>query len=111
MAHEIIVSPYYNHRDKTYQNILIISSTPSGPLAQHTKRININDLSAFKTNLEQNCIYAIQDFDDSSKLLTIESISKLTSFLLSNNYTINYEVTKLIRPQLPYNLLFLFSHN
>lgn len=111
MSHEVIVSPFYNNAFKYYENILTLNSEPPGPLKEHIKRITINNLSAFETNKERNCIYAIKNFDNPNELLKLNEVSQLLLFFNQNNYTIDSKLTKLIKPQLDYNLLFLFSYN
>ncbi len=111
MSYEIIVSPYYNNLFKCYENILVLNSEPPGPLKQHVKRINIDNLSAFETNKERNCIYAIKNFDNPCDLLKLNDVSQLLLFFNQNNYSIDYKTTKLVKPQLEYNLLFFFSYN
>ena len=111
MSYELIISPYYNNLHKCYENILVLNTEPPGPLKNHIKRINIDNLSAFETNKERNCIYAIKNFDNPCELLLLNDISILLSFFNKNNYSVDYKVTKLVKPQLDYNLLFLFSYN
>ena len=111
MSYELIISPYYNHYLKHYENILLLSNSPPGPLKDHIKHINIDNLSAFKSNKERNCVYAITDFDNHDSLLTLDNISQLISFFISHNYSIDHKLTKLLKPEVDYNLLFLFSYN
>ena len=111
MSNEIIVSAYYNKHYKCYDNILVLNSEPPGPLKQHVKRINLDNLSAFETNIERNCIYAIKNFECPCELLKLNEVSQLLSFFNQNNYSIDYKTTKLVKPQLNYNLLFFFSYN
>lgn len=111
MTYEIIVSPYYNNLFKCYENILVLNSEPPGPLKKHLKRINIDNLSAFETNKERNCIYAIINFEKPCELLKLNEVSQLLLFFDQNNYSIDYKTTKLVKPQLDYNLLFFFSYN
>ena len=84
MSYEIIVSPYYNNLFKCYENILVLSSEPPGPLKQHLKRINIDNLSAFETNKERNCIYAIKNFENPCELLKLNEVSQLLLFFNSS---------------------------
>ena len=111
MSYEVIISPYYNHYLKHYENILLLSSSPPGPLEKHVKRINIDNLSAFKSNKERTCVFAITDFDNPNSFLSLNNISQLISFFVSHNYSIDYKMTKLLKPEVDYNLLFLFSYN
>ena len=111
MSYEIIVSPYYNNLFKCYDNILVLNNKPPGPLKQHVKPINIDNISAFETNKERKCIYAIKNFANPCELLKLNEISQLLLFFNQNNYNIDHKTTKLIKPQLDYNLLFLFSYN
>lgn len=111
MSYELIISPYYNNLHKCYENILVLTTEPPGPLKNHIKRINIDNLSAFETNKERNCIYAIKNFDNPCELLLLNDVSLLLSFFNKNNYSVDYKLTKLVKPQLDYNLLFLFSYN
>jgi len=111
MSYEVVVSPFYNNICKYYENILILTQEPPGPLKQYVKQISIDNLSAFETFKERKCIYAIKNFDHPCELLKLEDVSLLLSFFNKNNYKIDSKLTKLIKPQLHYNLLFLFSYN
>lgn len=111
MSYEIIVSPYYNQTCKTYENILITYKQPPGPLSKYTKQINIDFLSAFKIFQEKSCVYAILDFEKPNQFLTIDRVSELLHFFSTHNYSVDSKLTKLIKPQLQYNLLFIFSYN
>ena len=111
MSYEVIISPYYNNLLQNYENILVLNQQPPGPLKDHVKRINIDNLSAFETFDERNCVYALTDFEYPNKLLSVDNVSQLLTFFNKNNYSVDYQITKLIKKEVSYNLFFLFSYN
>ena len=120
--YQLSIRPYYESLYKCYKNILVVDRKPTGALARHVRLINNNDLSAFQIAWpnssscgacgEPGCVYAVQCFGQPQQLMTPNEITQLTSFLLANGYTINYELTKVLRKSEGFdaqNLLYIFQ--
>lgn len=90
--------PYYDRFNQCYKNILSVNSIPNGPLARLIRRIEYNKLSPFQQDgpcyKYDKCKYAIvAGIDKCCEFMTQEQIYDLTSFLLSNGYQIENQVT------------------
>jgi hypothetical protein len=99
---ETYADHYFN-----YKNILTINAIPLGPLANHTKQINISPkrISAFRTNSEQNkCVYALYNSTtttthNENQLYTVETLPDFFTFCKTNGYTIETSLTQLLNNQ------------
>jgi hypothetical protein len=105
--------PYYDHYTQRYINIITINSEPIGPLTNIVRRLNLSRLSdvSSRTNDYEDtltsCLYAIEYHDSQyhnhshyhSKLnlMNIDDISELYSFLIENNYEVDFRFTKLMQ--------------
>lgn len=112
--------PYYNSYSQCYLNILSINVEPQGPLKKFVRRINFPKLSSYKidspcspinkcglvlTNLiinnPINCCNNIYNYNYSKNcltdLLTPNNIPELISFLLSNGYQIETQITNMLQ--------------
>jgi hypothetical protein len=107
--------PYYDPCSQCYLNIITMNLPPRGPLFKITRRVKLYPLSQFKepgncTRL-QSCGLGLLSlrFLDSfvgynnnrcsyscSHLMTVDEIPDLFSFLLSNGYTIDTSITKMM---------------
>jgi hypothetical protein len=110
--------PYYDPCSQCYLNIVTMNLPPRGPLLKLTRRVKLYPLSEFKepgncTRL-QTCglglrsmrfLYGFGGFvgGDSynnsyscSGLMTVDEVPDLFSFLLSNGYTIDTSITKMM---------------
>jgi hypothetical protein len=103
--YEIASTLYLDRQDtnKCYKRILTINNMPTdGALKDLVKRVTRSKLSPFQVNTcdssykKSNCIYAIKDPDDTSRLLCIDDITRLFTFLSVNGYTIDIDLTKII---------------
>ena len=57
-----------------------------------------NSFSNDMNNTNNNtCLYAIIDFMDNSKLMCVNNIPELFSFLINNGYIIDNNLTKIIK--------------
>jgi len=96
--------PYLDTYNQCYKNIVTINLPPQGPLTQFVRRVNFPPLSKFKqpgpcsrlkmcglalVSLENNC-------NKCSNLMDVDEIPDLFSFLLSNGYTIDTSITKML---------------
>lgn len=111
------MTPYYNTYTQRYTNIVTLDKEPIGPLSDIVRKIYPPRLSDFQrvgynydsiNNSHSHCLYAIQNIDNTNpnpnhfygnkmNLLTIDCISDLYSFLISNNYDIDFKLTKLMQ--------------
>lgn len=90
--------PYYDRFNQCYQNILSVDSIPNGPLVRLIRRIEYNKLSPFQQDgpcyKYDKCKYAIIGTQNKCcEFMTQEQIYDLTSFLLSNGYQIENQIT------------------
>ena len=90
---------YYDTINHCYTHIFTIDRSPSGALSNMTRTINTPKLSPFKENspccTEPKCTIALCRAD-TRELLGIHEQPFLINFLLTNGYTINTELTKLL---------------
>ena len=113
----ITTKPYLDQYNKKYIKIITINNMPQGNLAKYVKRIQTPKLSPFKQNNnypKECCQYALYRFDDTNKFMCIDEIPDLFTFLTINNYTINYELTKMMNDsevKITDKILCFFSYN
>ena len=103
-AYTIMIQNYYDTTLQYYRNILILNKEPIGPLNKYIKKISMPYLSPFKNsfsndmnNTNNTCLYAIIDFMDNNKLMCVNNIPDLFSFLINNGYIIDNNLTKIIK--------------
>ena len=91
---------YYDNFKESYYPILTINKYPSGALSSLIKQIKLDKLSPFTTPntnyCRQMCLYAIKSINCDNELMNPDDIQDLYEFLISNNYTIDYQFTNLI---------------
>ena len=115
-----------NLNDKSYRNIVTINQVPSGPLKDCVVRIRRAKLSPFSQNrgssqysCETPCVYAFtqriysivldeeegvpcgcgggsSSYSGGDVLLCVDQIPDLLEIALTNNYTIDYKLSKLL---------------
>ena len=115
-----------NLNDKSYRNIVTINQVPSGPLKDCVVRIRRVKLSPFSQNrgssqysCETPCVYAFtqriysivldeeegvpcgcgggsSSYSGGDVLLCVDQIPDLLEIALTNNYTIDYKLSKLL---------------
>ena len=98
---------YLNKLHKCYRKILVLDKQPYEPLRTYTKRIHLPKVSPFKERTccpsnkysdgTSQCVWAVLEPQNTSEYLELDSISNLFGFLLSNGYTVNTELTNLMR--------------
>jgi hypothetical protein len=98
----IFSQPYYDTHKQCYKNIITINTIPNGPLKKLTKQIKLNKLSPFQvegpcTPIEK-CTFALINMNHHccGDLMTPDELPFLFSFLLSNGYQIETQLTKLL---------------
>jgi hypothetical protein len=95
--------PWYDTHEQVYYNVLTINGIPKGELANHIHRKSKPKLSPFQTynyhnthNHEEVCPYVIYKSPSDRVPMCEDDYDWLLMFLLDNNYTIDYEMTKMI---------------
>ena len=109
--YSIVGAPFYDERNQCYKKIIRINKMPSGNLTQIVKRIRSPRLSHFDTyggngsgdccgsgsnGFNPPCIFAIFNPNHTNKLLTVDEIPDLMTFLVNNGYTIDTSITKML---------------
>jgi len=105
--------PYYDPCSQCYLNIVTMNLPPRGPLLKLTRRVKIYPLSEFKEpgncSRLQSCGLGLRSmrfldgfcssYNNSflcSDLMSVDEVPDLFSFLLSNGYTIDTSITKMM---------------
>ena len=95
----VTIESYLNPHSKQYQNILVLDKMPLGPLSTFVVRFNPRKLSPFQVDDDDDmfnrCHFAIRRNDRS--FLTVDDIPSLLSYLTSNGYTIDSQLTKVVQ--------------
>jgi hypothetical protein len=92
--------PYLDTYNQCYKNIVVINLFPKGPLAEFVKFVKFPPLSKFKEStpgsLIKDCGYALHSFGrNENELMVVDEIPDLISYLASNGYTIDTNITKM----------------
>ena len=103
------LEPILNPIFKTYQQIITLDAIPQGPLSDLVSPINVPKLSTFQSfnNLvsTQNCVFALlrypklsykANYKNSDSFMTADDLPSLFSYLLSNGYTIQENLSDLM---------------
>ena len=112
VMYSIVGAPFYDERNQCYKKIIRINKMPTGNLTQIVKRIRSPRLSHFDTYGEGNgygdccgsgsngfnpsCIFAVFHPNHRNKLLTIDELPDLMTFLVDNGYIIDTSITKML---------------
>ena len=94
--------PFLDTYNQCYKNIVTINLIPQGPLAQFVRRVQFPPLSQFKQpgpcSRINNCGLALTALNNmcSSGFMIVDEVPNLMSYLLSNGYTINTSITKML---------------
>lgn len=112
-SHSVLyLEPFFNTFHKTYQNIISINSIPDGPLANLVTSISTTKLSPFQqlnsiSHNPSNCINVLVRYPKSSTnyttsikntdyLLGADDIPSVLSYLHSNGYVVDTQLTKML---------------
>lgn len=98
MSYGIYFETILNKHTQIYEKVLTIDRMPTGALASLVSLINSPRVSEFKINNSPYncpCKYVINN-DDFSNYLTENDIPFLFSFLHSNGYTIDTNLTQML---------------
>jgi len=98
--------PYLDQYNQCYKNIVTVNLLPQGPLSRLVRRVNFPPLSQFKQpgpcTTNQQCGLALMSICSSgcnkngSNLMVVDEVPNLFSFLLSNGYSIDTSITKML---------------
>ena len=103
--------PYYDSCNQCYLNVLSINVEPKGPLRNFVRRINFPKLSPYKIDTPCNrinqCGLVLTDFINNgiysynkgncSNLMSPNQIPELVSYLLSNGYQMETQITNMLQ--------------
>jgi hypothetical protein len=108
----LYLEPFFNTFHKTYQNIISINSIPDGPLANLVTSISTSKLSPFQqlnsvSSNPSNCIHVLIRYPKSADnytssikntdyLLGSDDIPSVLSYLHSNGYIVDTQLTKML---------------
>lgn len=91
----------YDSHLQCYKKLITINTMPSGPLKNIIKKGKQEKISPFQQNtnccISNLCLLLILNPNDTSEYLCEDKICDLFSFLLTNGYTIETELTKMMK--------------
>ena len=109
------LEPILNTYHKTYQNIITLSNIPNGPLSDMVSTFSATKLSPFQqigplaspTFAPHNCVHALlrypkkhtnarPNMKNSDSFMTSEDIPALLSYLSSNGYSIQNQISDVL---------------
>lgn len=92
--------PYLDTCNQCYKNIVTVNMIPRGPFSKWIQSIQFKPLSEFKTpgpcTKLQKCGYAVLSLHSGQTLMTTDEVPELLSFLMSQGYTIDTSITKML---------------
>ena len=101
--------PFLDTYNQCYKNIVTINLIPQGPLAQFVRKVQFPPLSQFKQpgpcSRINNCGLALTALNNifynnlnkgCSGFMIVDEVPNLLSFLMSNGYSINTSITKML---------------
>jgi hypothetical protein len=97
--------PFLDTYNQCYKNIVTINLLPQGPLAQLVRKVQFPPLSQFKQpgpcSRINNCGLALTTLNNicnkgCSGFMIVDEVPNLLSFLMSNGYSINTSITKML---------------
>ena len=100
LTYQLSAHIYLDSVDQCYKKIIVINTMPKGPLRPLIKTLHNKKLSPFKSNSncccsEPACLLAILN-PQTHSLLCMKDIATLFSFITSNGYTIDSQLTKIM---------------
>ena len=101
MIYKLYKTTYLDKFNKCYKNIITINKNPNDPLLINVlKQVSRQKLSPFEgfdcCSSEPSCILAFID-SNTKEFLTEDNIDQVFSILIDNGYTLEYEMTKLLK--------------
>lgn len=97
----LYLEPIRNTYHKTYQNIITLSSMPSGPLANMVKQIHPPKLSEFQPIVGERCTYALMRYTrgynirDERAYMGAHDLPAIYGYLAANGYQVDTRLTKM----------------
>ena len=97
--------PFLDTYNQCYKNIVTINLIPQGPLAQFVRKVQFPPLSQFKQpgpcSRINNCGLVLTAFNNvcnkgCSGFMVVDEVPNLLSFLMTNGYSINTSITKML---------------
>jgi hypothetical protein len=97
--------PFLDTYNQCYKNIVTINLLPQGPLAQLVRKVQFPPLSQFKQpgpcSRINNCGLTLTTLNNicnkgCSGFMIVDEVPNLLSFLMSNGYSINTSITKML---------------
>lgn len=115
--YQISIKPWYDSVCECYRQLIVVSPKPTKPLLGITKLLQPSRLSPFREFSDcdpyPSCFYAIFCPDDKSKYLTVDDLPLLMCFLNTNEYVVDYQMTKIMqkaKTTIGETLLFYVKH-
>ena len=111
----LFLENYYDFHNTSYYQILTLNNIPNGPFQNYIKLISIKNVSTINNANTNYCSYVITKnilnnnsnsssntnitnfINNKFNYCTIEDITQVYDFLINNNYTINNELTNIIK--------------
>lgn len=123
LMYSLVSVPYYDHHDQCYKKVIKLNKMPpaDSPLNQIIKNVGAIKLSPFQTdstfsgfnsgsgcgcgcgsgcgcgNLSQCCNVLITKINDKHDLMCVDELPLLFEFLLTNGFTIDTSITKMMQ--------------
>ena len=111
--YSLVSVPYYDHHTQCYKKVIKLNKMPptDSPLNQIIKNVGPIKLSPFQTdsafsgcnggcgcgNLSQCCNVLITKVNDKHDLMCIDELPTLFQFLVTNGFTIDTSITKMMQ--------------
>jgi len=96
--------------NEQYKKIIVINENPQGNLQTLVKNLPNKKNSPFQSNIPcSTCIHGILNPNNTSELLCFKDIAYLFTFLSTNGYTIQYDLTKILLKSQINNLICYIS--
>ena len=96
MVIALYLEPILDPKTKEYINVLTLDTYPEGPLRDLVKQQRLPSLSEFKAPNQEKCKYTLMH-EDRVCYLTKSDIPYMFSYLRTNGYTIDRDLTKLYK--------------
>ncbi len=102
----LYLEPILNSFFQTYQNVITVSSMPSGPIADLVAPMPFDDLSPFQSGSKPNCTMVLLRYPKGGSVfsrkcrdyfMTAHDIPSVISYLRQNGYTIDTQLTNMIQ--------------
>jgi hypothetical protein len=78
-----------------YKNIVTINMVPDGPLRKLVRRVQNRPLSVFQGRQYNSCLLALVSLIEPFRLMDVNEVPNLISFLSMNGYIINTNITQM----------------